>query len=66
MGYDAFVHIDRKKYTEKTIEDLILMLGYEKERVGFIAEMMRNINMKQGFKSGNMEKMKISKKLLTE
>lgn len=35
MGYDAFVHIDRKKYTEKTIEDLILMLGYEKRKGWF-------------------------------
>ena len=31
MGYDAFVYIDKKKYTEKTIEELILMMGYEKK-----------------------------------
>lgn len=30
MGYDAFVHVNKKKYTEKTIEELFLMLGYEK------------------------------------
>lgn len=35
MGYDAFIHICKKKYTKKTIEDLILMLGYEKRKYGF-------------------------------
>lgn len=29
MGYDAYVHIN-KKYTKATIEKLLLMLGYEK------------------------------------
>lgn len=35
MGYDAIVHIDKRKYTEKTIEDLFLMLGYEKRQGWF-------------------------------
>lgn len=35
MGYDAFIHIDKTKYTKKVIEDLILMMGYEKKYGGF-------------------------------
>ena len=35
MGYDAFIHIDKTKYTKKVIEDLILMMGYEKRYGGF-------------------------------
>ena len=32
MGYDAYVHIN-KKYTKANIEKLLLMLGMKKERV---------------------------------
>lgn len=34
MGNDAFVHISKKKYSSKTIEDLLLMMDFEK-RKGF-------------------------------
>lgn len=32
MGNDAFVHIDKKKYSPKTIEDLLLMLDFQKRK----------------------------------
>lgn len=35
MGYDAFVHGNKKKYTEKTMEELFLILGYEKRNKGY-------------------------------
>lgn len=34
MGYDAYFHIDRKQYTRKDIENLLLLLGYVKGNKG--------------------------------
>lgn len=57
MGYDAYVHIN-KKYTKATIEKLLLMLGYEKRKDFFIVAMMMNISILQVSRFGCAMKIK--------
>lgn len=35
MGYDAYFYIKKKTYTQKDVEDLLLLLGYEKREKVF-------------------------------
>lgn len=35
MGYDAWSYISKKNHSLKSIEELILLLGFEKTGLGF-------------------------------
>lgn len=35
MGYDAWLYINKKNHSLKSIEELIVLLGYERTRFGF-------------------------------